>query len=360
MSALTRDALWNRLAGAMLVSGEIPDPAPPPTPWPVRAMLGAAGWIGAIFLLAFAGAAYAAIFRSAQGAIPMGVLCCMAAFGIFAGMPHNEFLEQFGFAVSLAGQAMLMYGFFEVVGGHNEIPAGAFLLMALTEAVLAIAVPNYIHRVFTTIAANFCLFIAAVSLGGGGFATAVAAVGASLIWLDQVRMAGRPGVWEPLGYGFAIALLHLDGSLMFGTELWSFLIPRGSLAHTFPFWIGPAAEGLVFIYVAWELRERVHVKFDSPGGIGIVAASVLLACFGLAAPGIMAAILVLVLAFANGNRVLMGLGILSFAGYLSHFYYQLSSTLLVKSAVLAATGAALLGVRWAITRFFPAEDLTNA
>jgi uncharacterized membrane protein len=102
------------------------------------------------------------------------------------------------------------------------------------------------------------------------------------------------------------------------------------------------------------------VEPDSPGGIVTVAAAIVVALCGLAAPGISAAILVLALGFANGSRVLMGLGLLSFGGYLSHFYYQLSSTLLVKSMVLAATGTALLGLRWIIERFPRAEESTNA
>ena len=56
----------------------------------------------------------------------------------------------------------------------------------------------------------------------------------------------------------------------------------------------------------------------------------------------------------------MGLGLLAFAGYLSHFYYQLNSTLLTKSLVLAATGVALLVLRWTIDRFLPPEESIGA
>ena len=77
-----------------------------------------------------------------------------------------------------------------------------------------------------------------------------------------------------------------------------------------------------------------------------MAAALVIAVCGVAAPGVSAAILVLTLGFANGNRVLMGLGLMAFGVYLSHFYYQLSVTLLMKSFVLMVTGAALLGVYW--------------
>ncbi len=358
MNTLTREELWTRLSQAGLVDGEIPATGEPQSPWPVRVMLGIAGWVGALFLLGFAGAAFALIFRSAQAALPAGAICCVAAYAIFRAMPSNDFVAQFGFAISLAGQTLLLVGFANLAGSRPT--AATFLLMAAVEAALAIAVPNYIHRVFTTLAANFCLFIAAAILGAPALATIVAAVGASLIWLNQVRMAKRPTLWEPVGYGFAIALLHLDGSMMIGPEFWRMLLPHGgSLSHAL-LWSGPVAAGLVFLYVVWQLRERAGVEAASPGGIFTIAAAVVLALCGLGAPGVSAAILVLVLGFANSNRVLMGLGLLAFAGYLSHFYYQLSSTLLVKSMVLAATGVALLALRWTIDHFLPTAESTSA
>ena len=359
MNTLTREELWTRLAGAGLTSGELPAAAAAyKSPWPVRVMLGIAGWVGALFLLFFAGIAFAKLFDSAQGALPAGAICCFAAYGIFRAMPRNDFAAQFGFAVSLAGQALLIVGLAKL--GGDRPSSAIFLVLAAVEAVLAVSIPNYIHRVFTTMAANFYLFIAAALVGAPALATVVAAVGVSLIWLDEVRMARRPSFWEPLGYGFAIALLHVDGSSMMGSELWRMLLSPGETPPHLLLWAGPVVAGLVFLYVIWKLRERVGVAANSAGGIVTAAAAIVVAACGLGAPGISAAILVLVLGFSNGNRVLMGLGLLAFGGYLSHFYYELSSTLLVKSMVLAGTGALLLALRWTVGHFVPAEESVNA
>ena len=356
---MTRHQLWQRLCEAGLVAGDVPVAAESQSPWPVRVMLGIAGWIGALFLLGFAGVAFGMLFRSAEAALPGGAICCIAAYAIFRAMPRNDFIAQFGFAVSLAGQALVLVGLMKLVGGHQHLKI-ALLLMAAVEAVLTFAIPNYIHRVFTTVAANFCLFLAAAIMGVPALATVVASIGAALIWVDQVRIAERPSLWQPLGYGFAIALLHLDGSLMIGSEFWRMLLPRDAPPPHFLLWAGPVAAGLVFIYVVWQLRERAGVTPESRSGIVTLAAALVVTLCGLGAPGISAAILVIVLGFANGNRVLMGLGMLAFGGYLSHFYYQLSSTLLVKSVVLAATGAALLLLRWIIARVLPSEAPANA
>ena len=358
MSTLTTVELWSRLSEEGLVAGDLPAAVESQSPWPVRVMLGIAGWVGALFLLGFAGAAFAMIFSSAQAALSAGAICCVAAYAIFRAMPRNDFIAQFGFAISLAGQVLLLAGLLNLAGSHPS--TAIFLVMAGVEAVLALLISNYIHRVFTTVAANFCLFVAVAIMGAPELATLVAAVGAALVWLNQVRMAERPAFWVPLGYGFTIALLPIDGFLMINPEFWRILLPLGNPALYFVLWSGPVVAGLVFLYVVWQLRERAGVEADSPAGIVTLAAAIVLALCALTAPGISAAILVLALGFANGNRVLIGLGLLAFGGYLSHFYYQLNSTLLVKSMVLAATGTALLALRWTLARFLPEEDGTHA
>jgi uncharacterized membrane protein len=60
-----------------------------------------------------------------------------------------------------------------------------------------------------------------------------------------------------------------------------------------------------------------------------------------------------VIGFANGNRILAGLGILALLGYLSHYYYSLQLTLLEKSGVLASTGIALLAAWLLVHRYWP-------
>jgi hypothetical protein len=350
--------LWLQLCEAGLASGDLPVAAEPPSPWPVRAMLGIAGWLGALFLLGFAGMTFAVLFRDAQAALPAGLICCGAAFAAFRAGPRSDFVSQFGFATSLAGQALILVGLGILFGDRMYAPM--FLAMAVAETLLTLAMPNYVHRVFTTFGAVFCFSIATVDAGVPGLAPAAAAVGAAVVWLDPVRMAERPSLWEPLGYGFAIALIELDGALLFGSDLWREFRRGHEAPPVWMLWASQAVAGLVFVYVVWRLATRAGLEPRSRAGVVTMAAAIIFALCGLAAPGVAAAVLVLVLGFANGNRVLMGLGMLAFGVYLSHFYYQLSFTLLVKSVVLAATGAALLAVRWGMERWLAPEGRGNA
>lgn len=83
------------------------------------------------------------------------------------------------------------------------------------------------------------------------------------------------------------------------------------------------------------------------------AAAVTVASFE--APGISIALMIVLLGFAHGNRVLAGLGVTALLGCVSAYYYLLETTLLVKSMTLGATGAVLLLAREALARWFLTE-----
>ena len=352
---MNRAGLWQSLSEAGLVSGELPQAATnPQSPWPVRLMLGVAGWIGALFLLGFALVAFTILGNSAGAAIPAGAICCFAAYLIFRTLPRNEFIAQFGFALSIAGQSLIVIGLFNLNGSSRGAATATFLVMAAIEAALAVFVPNYVHRAFTALAANVFLFLASLLFGGPVLPALVAAAGVVVVWLHTAPDAKRASFWEPIGYGFAIALLHFDGAMLFGDDLLRLLWSRSVPLPPYLIWAAQAVTSALFFYVAWQLRERAGVKLNSPGGIVVTAGAIVVTLCGLGAPGISAAILVLVLGFANSNRVLMGLGLIAFGFYLSHFYYQLDTTLLVKSMILAATGVVILGLWWAIERYLPA------
>ena len=74
-------------------------------------------------------------------------------------------------------------------------------------------------------------------------------------------------------------------------------------------------------------------------------AAVLCGVLDLKAAGIASSLLLVVLGFAHGNRLLLALGLLSLAACVSWFYYALALNLLEKSLWLAVAGGALLLAR---------------
>ena len=103
MTAMDRQELWARLRAADLVEGEPPAVAASRSPWFVRVMLGMAGWIGAMFLLGFVGVGFVMVIESATASFLLGAAVCAGAAFLFRAAPENDFMSQFGLAVSLAG-----------------------------------------------------------------------------------------------------------------------------------------------------------------------------------------------------------------------------------------------------------------
>ena len=189
-----RETLWRRLVVAGVASGELPPAAPSHGPWYVRAMLGIAGWLGALFLLGFVSAALAFVFRSASAAVAVGLICCVAAYAIFRAARHNDFLSQFGLALSFAGQVMFVFGLSK---WFRTDAVGLALLIAAFEALLAFALVNTVHRAWSTLAAAIALSYALAKLGVFGMAPALVAAGLAAIWLREPLWAERGELWQP-------------------------------------------------------------------------------------------------------------------------------------------------------------------
>ena len=62
----------------------------------------------------------------------------------------------------------------------------------------------------------------------------------------------------------------------------------------------------------------------------------------LLAPGVAIGISIMLLGFANAHRLLTVFGVVTLIFYTSSYYYQLDTTLLVKSLSMLALGVALL------------------
>lgn len=93
----------------------------------------------------------------------------------------------------------------------------------------------------------------------------------------------------------------------------------------------------VLVALLWPAHDLGRVlRVGAP----LVLAVACLAWMGT--PGVSLGVLWLLLGFAQGRRSLLLFGVLSTLGYLAVFYYQLETSLLYKSFIMAATGAWLL------------------
>jgi hypothetical protein len=345
--------LWERLAAERLVEGERPEPEPAQSPWYVRTMLGIAGWIGALFLIGFVGAAFAFVMKDSSTAMVAGGLCCAAALVLYRTLPGQDFADQFALALSLAGQVLMILGLSDIL--KPEDPP-FYLAVAAIQAGLALAVPNFLHRVLAAAGAAVALAFAVAQLSLHGLAAPLLCAGLVWIWIEPARWAADGRLWRPIGYGLVLALLLVETFRLLGAAEWF------GLGREAPSWMqvrGPlvgralTAALLVLVAVLLSLREG-HAR-ASRTTLAAAGGALLFGLFSLGAPGLASAVLILLLGFAAGNRLLMALGILALLGFAAHFYYSLQASLLAKSALLAATGLCLLAAHIVLRRL-PGES----
>lgn len=356
MTALTRDALWAKLQGAGLAEGAMPEAGDARAPWFVRLMLGIAGWIGAFFLLGFVGAALAFLVQSAGSAFVVGAGACAGAVFIFRVAPKNDFIAQFGLAVSLAGQVLMTYAAAQWI---ERSATGIALYIALQQLLLFVLVPNFVHRLWASWSG--ALAAAYAMLDAGLFAFTPAATTAAFIWfaLAEFRLARHGEMLRAGLYGLALtaviaAMMHGDlASGLFHGRTHAISLGEPGL------WLGRLASLAVLLWAVAALLRREGLGFSSGQGRVGLAGALILGVASIKAPGVGPAVAILVVGFANADRVLQGLGIVALLGYLSHYYYSLQATLLLKSGLLVATGIALLAARLAMRHWWPADAARN-
>jgi uncharacterized membrane protein len=125
-------------------------------------------------------------------------------------------------------------------------------------------------------------------------------------------------------------------------------------------WIGEGLVAVALVASVWVLVVRAKWKPADTRTLLALAAAAAVGVASLRAPGIAAGLMIAIIGFSNANRVLVGLGIAALLIYVGAYYYALDVTLLVKSGVLAATGAVLLAARSITLRMVVAKEDAGA
>ncbi len=337
--------LWSKLASAGLTVGDIPEAEEAHTPWYVRVMLGIAGLIAAGFLLGFVGIGFAFVMESRTASLAVGLMLIAAAYAVFRAAPRNDFTSMFALAVSFAGQALVIFGIFGLF--ERRIAGGLpFAAVAAIEAVLAVVMPNFIHRAASAYAAGLAFAYACEASGAHFIPAGVVAAAVAVVWLNEARLGKLHAVVTPIGYGLTLSLVQIEGTALFGRSM-AMMFGSGVEPAVSP-WIGEALAVGVLLVSVWVLLKRAGWTLPESRTFLAMIAALAIGAASFKAPGIAGGLMIALLGFSNGNRVLVGLGIAALLFYVSGYYYRLDATLLVKSGVLMATGAVLLAARWLV------------
>lgn len=297
---------------------QTPAPTAPARPWYIGLLLGASGWLAGGFLLAFV----ALLFQpdSAGAAAFSGAVLLAAAWGLFKADRDAAFTSQLALALSFAGQCLMLFAMTEPTHALAAVAGAAFVLQAL----MLLLMPNRLHRVMSAL---FALIAWALMWRFG--------------WFGEPTWSGSNGTAPSLLAALAgWALTWLPA----GAALWW-------LIHHEPAWIArgwapllrPALTGLI-VGIAFATLVSYPLESFRWWGSAPVRQD-WLALWPLLSAG--AALAAVAAAFALGSRALMGACIVAVLLHVSHFYYALGTSLLLKSFLMLLMGAALLGAaRW--------------
>jgi len=342
------DQLWASLQAAGVVQGDAPVSEGVEAPWYVKTLVAFSGWLAALFMLGFIGAGLYFVLENSVASLIVGGIMLAGSYAVLR-MPSNDFLEHLALAVSLAGQALVVWALFKLTGTSDGM---AWILTALLQTALAIVMPNFVHRVFSALFAATALAMA-LAIGGVLYIfSGVVMFIAAWLWLNEFRFPLHIAKVRAIGYGLVLALIQVKGFVLFGMTSLGWRSGRDPSTLVQP-WVGELLAAAVTLYVVWQLLQRRGQAASGRVGIAALAGTLLLCLASMEARGITVGMVIILLGFAGGNRVLTGLGIACLLFFVSSYYYLLDVTLLAKAQTLFVVGVVLLMLRWLMLRVVP-------
>ena len=314
-------------------------------PWYIRTMVGFGAWLASLLLIGFV----AGFTIALEGGYAIVGLAFIVAALFVRRSNDNDFLVQGTLAVSLAGQALLAWGIVDALGGHFEV----FLMLAIAlNTVLFVVFPDRVHRVLMVL---FAATSVTVLLYKWELNAAVPVLGpmltAPVIFLhdrQSVLIANGSGQYvRPLMNGL---MLSAFGVLLLSTV---YILPElGTVdPQIYPRpWISTVLFGAMLLYLGTKIGASLtdSISGSSRQAIGLLMVIVIGASWF--APGLVLALIIVMLGAASGHKSFIGAGIAFFAVFLATYFYGIEVTLRTKSMTLVATGAAILLTRWLILR----------
>lgn len=343
------------------------------SPWFISLLFGMSGILASLFFIGFL-----TLLLDNTGLLDStlavfiigGILSVIGGFLFYnARIRHSPFWNSLAFAITLAGQGYIAYA---LLASEIAEPLNIMLLL-LVQLLMTVAIPNFIYRLLSATLALSCLFyllnyyhLSEISLG-------LLALITSVTHLQRYTLAAFiPTKWRmnaleimsAMGYASAYVLLSVSVYFIaaeYGNSFANFnSLDSYGEAFSYNYYLAQGLLTLASLYAAYLILKRYQVKLRSTAGLLISAAIVLLGIMSIYVSGLLATSLIIIIATANSQRVLLGLGVIASVGYIFWYYYQLDTSLLVKSASMLVIGIALLLLRWLLIKGYFAQIKSSA
>lgn len=328
--------LKNHLINQGLVSESMINETPSGFAWPIKLLLAISGWLGGLCLLGIFFGAFTLFFQSAVASAVVSLIMFVAAQRILSAR-NNEFFEHLALALSFSAQ--VLYGWALLPLEHIQV---ILLSFAILQAVLVIIMPSMTHRVWSTLSCCAAMSGVLISYGLPSLLSSVLLLPMVWLSLNEFRFPASYRFVSGLKYGLVLSIVVLLCVQVFRNEVGSILVSNSDATFTLPYWVAPITYMLSMFISAGYLLYYHQVRFSSKVAKLAVIFTTLLAVLTSMAPGVGVSLIILVTAFAQSNRMMLGLGATALLVYSSTYYYMMETTLLFKSGVLMSVALIML------------------
>lgn len=336
------------------------------TPWFIQILFGLSGIVASLFLIAFLSLLLFGIdgFDSVIALLITGLVLSAAGFVLFRNKQSrdNTFISSLALAISSAGQAYIAFALFDNNLSH---PIDIWLFL-LVQAVMTVIMPNRIYRLLGSIMTLGLMVyllnyyhLPELSLG----LLALITIGSNLSRYSLLQLI--PSKWRADAFditkaiGYASALMLLCVSVYFIAAEYRNSFDGYSTPFSYNYYLAQGLLTLASLYASYLILKRYSVKPFSSVSIMIYCAVIVLGILSIYVSGLLATSLIIVIAIANSQRVLLGLGITALVSYIFWYYYQLDTSLLIKSLSMFIVGLTMLMGRWLLIKRYFANPFIN-
>jgi len=313
------------------------------TTWYIQAAVGISAWIAALFIIGFIITGII-LTESALAYSITGLIFIAAAVGIKYLFRRSNFAGQLSLAISLAGQGLFVAGIY--LGTESLLTT--CLITILMEATLFLLYPGRLHRFISALillGAILTLLYGEWEIYEATHALVILLLSlALLIWSEDSYFVsqGLRSLSRPLGYAVTLTL--------FGLLLPSVIYEINYVKYWWLSTLGLLVVSLLFfIYLRFGrnvLNLSLALMAAMAGGV------VVLSLLTWQTPGILASLILLIVGFWRGHRLVWGLAVAFLVFFIGAFYYHLALDLYEKSLILMGSGALLLLARTFLLRQF--------
>lgn len=318
-------------------------------PWYIRVMVGLGAWLASLLLIGFV----AGISFIAEGGSMVTGLIMIGGAVYVRRNNDSDFLVQSAIAVCLAGQALFTFGIAEL-SGHEEFEL-TMLLVIITSSALFVVFPDRIHRVLMVLIATSS---AATLLYVWEWKIVIPVLGPALagamVFLHRSRLAD--GVGSPIPGDMLRPLMNGLMLAAFGCLMLSTIYVLPELIDDFVFyphpWISTLILGGLLLFTAVRTVESLFHGNQTAAAVacGLLVTVIIAAWF---APGLILALLVILLGASVGSVAYMGTGIGFLAVFLGAFFYGVDLSMMQKAMTLVGAGLAILFMRRVVLTLLP-------